>query len=124
MRPEGASSHQPRVTPWGTRVTSQAAPRQGKSLIVGRKMLLLLQSEIITRHITPRALPWANWLLALQAVLPHSCIRIQQLETQFIKMTLEASALNNRGCEVPPESADKDGTTLDIKEASDKVASQ
>ena len=42
-------------------------PRQGKSVIVGRKMLLPLRGGIITRHTTPRAMPRAIWLLALQA---------------------------------------------------------
>ena len=50
----------------GEQGTKQAAPRQGKSIIDGRKMLLPLRGGIITRHITPRALPWAIWLLALQ----------------------------------------------------------
>ena len=46
--------------------TKQTAPWQGKSVIVGG-MLMPLRGGITTRHTIPKALPWAIWLLVLQA---------------------------------------------------------
>ena len=62
---KGALSHQPRVTPWGNRNVTTGAPYRGKYFIVGG-MLMPRQGGIITRNTTPKALPWAIWLLVFQ----------------------------------------------------------